>query len=72
MKIRLTGNKADFKKIEPILTANRAVFDSYRKPQKGNNPLYKEGGDKYDPKAGEQLLMYLDIPVDAFVKMLKK
>lgn len=72
MKIRLTGNEADFAALEKILTANRPHFESYRKPQKGNNPRYKEGGDKYDPKKGEQLLMYLDIPAATFAKMLKK
>ena len=72
MKIRITGNEDDFGKLLPVLTKHKSEFDSFRKPQKGNNPRYKEGGDKYNPKEGEQLLMYLEISVDDFLWLLKK
>ncbi len=72
MKIRLTGNQKDFDAILKTLMKNKLHFDSFRKPQLGGNPRYKPGGDKYNEKEGEQLLMYLECDADTFAKMLKK
>ena len=70
MKIRLTGSEEDFKKLK-VDTLDRNNFIAFRKPQKGGNPKYKEGGEKYNPKVGEQLLMYVDVEPDILLKMFK-
>lgn len=70
MKVRLTGSAKDFKNLD-VDTLDRAKFESFRKPQKGGNPRYKKGGDKYDPTKGEQLLMYLDINMRTLKKMFE-
>lgn len=70
MKLRLTGTEKEFEKLS-IDTLDRNQFSTFRKPQKGNNPRYKEGGDKYDKKVGEQSLMYVEIDIKTLVTMFK-
>lgn len=60
MKIRLTGSPKEFQGLN-IDDLDRNKFLSFRKPQKGGNPKYKEGGEKYDPSKGEMLLMYVEV-----------
>lgn len=72
MKLRLTGSEKDFEIILSALTSHKDKFDSWRKPQKGNNPKYKEGGEKFDPKKGEQSLMYLEIDAVKLKTLLLK
>lgn len=68
MKVRLTGTDKEFAKLNPD-TLDRNQFVTFRKPQKGNNPRYKKGGDKYDESVGEQSLMYVEIDIKTLVKM---
>lgn len=72
MKIRIVGTKKEFEQISEGLFAVKDKFDKWRKPQTGGNPRYKEGGDKYDPKQGEQLLMYLEITPTKLKNLLKR
>ncbi|MFC0181495.1 hypothetical protein SAMN04515674_104239 [Pseudarcicella hirudinis] len=60
MKIRLTGTPEEFQLLN-VDDLDRNKFLSFRKPQKGGNPRYKPGGEKYDPKTGEVLLMYVEV-----------
>ena len=62
MKLRIIATEQEFEKILPILKRKRALFDSWRKPQKGNNPKYKDN---------PQLLQYLEIDSETFIRLIK-
>ena len=70
MKIRLTGFPKEFENFQAD-TLDRTKFLSYRSPQKGSNPRYKPGGDKYDPDLGEALLMYIEVDMPTLKKIFR-
>lgn len=61
MKVRLIGTEEEFKQVTPVLEKKRQHFDSWRKPQKGNNPKYKDN---------PQLLQYLEMDTETFNKLI--
>ena len=69
MRIRITGTEAEFEQIAALQPAIKNASESYRKPQKGNNPRYKKGGDKHD--GNEYLLQYIEIDLEKLLQYFK-
>lgn len=60
MKLRIIGTESEFQQLN-VDTLDKNKFETFRKPQKGNNPKYK---DK------PQLLMYVELSTVSVNKIL--